>query len=45
MKTLREMVYEAPKAEIVVIDLQGILCVSGGEGNTEGFDMMNVNPF
>lgn len=47
MKTSRKMVYVTPKVEVVVIDLQGVLCVSGGEGETELFDMVdiNVDPF
>jgi len=46
MKTLGKMVYETPKAEVVVIDLQGVLCVSGGSGETDGdMTLEDVDPF
>ena len=30
MKAKRLKVYEAPKAEVIVIESQGVLCASGG---------------
>ena len=29
--------YESPKAEIIVIECQGVLCASGGGSQTSGF--------
>ena len=34
MKATRLKVYEAPKAEVIEIESQGILCVSGGEATS-----------
>ena len=46
MKTLGKMVYETPKAEVVVIDLQGVLCVSGAVAEDEDMNLENVDvPF
>ena len=40
--------YEAPQAEVIVIEMQGVLCASGGVstskgGGTEGMGMSNIN--
>ena len=38
--------YEAPKAEVIEIETQGILCASaegGTRGGTESMNMTNVN--
>lgn len=40
--------YEAPKAEIIEIESQGVLCMSGGQtstggGGTQGMGMTNIN--
>lgn len=46
MKTLGKMVYETPKAEVVVIDLQDVLCVSGGAGEApDDMILEEVDPF
>ena len=45
MKTIKNAVYEAPRAEIIEIECQGFLCASAGQGDTEGMDVINVNPF
>ena len=36
MKTAKLKVYEAPKAEIIEIESQGILCASAGAVTTTG---------
>ena len=38
-------IYEAPKAEIIEIETQGILCSSGGgtRGGTENMNLTNIN--
>ena len=49
MKTTKLKVYEAPKAEVIEIELQGILCASGGAsatyagGGTESMNLTDVN--
>lgn len=41
--------YEAPHAEVIEIESQGVLCVSGdsqtstGGGGTQGMGMTNIN--
>ena len=38
--------YEAPKAEVIVIETQGILCASaevGSRGGTESMNLTDVN--
>ena len=35
MKTAKLKVYEAPKAEVIVIESQGVLCASG-DASTSG---------
>ena len=40
--------YEAPQAELIVIEMQGVLCASGAYststgGGTEGMGMSNIN--
>ena len=40
--------YEAPKAEVIAIESQGVLCASGGAsystgGGTEGMGMTDIN--
>ena len=40
--------YEAPQAEIIEIESQGVLCASGtdtsiGGGGTQGMGMTNIN--
>ena len=46
MKTTNKR-YEAPKAEIIEIESQGILCASvdtsTGGGGTQGMGMTNIN--
>lgn len=37
MKASKLKVYEAPKAEVIEIESQGVLCVSGGGAQTPGF--------
>ncbi len=44
----KRQVYEAPRAEIIEIEPQGILCASGGaaayaDGGTESMTMTDVN--
>ena len=38
-------IYEAPKAVIIEVETQGILCssVHGTRGGTESMDMTNIN--
>jgi len=36
MKTAKQKVYEAPKAEIIAIESQGVLCASSGAATTTG---------
>jgi hypothetical protein len=45
MKRVKNTVYEAPRAEIIEIECQGFLCASGGQGGTEGMNLINVDPF
>ncbi len=33
--------YEAPKAEAIEIETQGVLCVSGGESSPGGYNITN----
>ena len=33
MKTAKLKVYEAPKAEVIAIEAQGVLCASGGDAS------------
>ncbi len=35
-------VYEAPKAEVIVMETQGILCASGEGGSRGGTESMNL---
>ena len=34
MKTTKQRFYEAPKAEVIVVETQGVLCASGGEATS-----------
>jgi len=47
MKNNKHQVYEAPQAEIIEIEPQGILCTSAdtsiGGGGTQGMGMTNIN--
>ncbi|MBR0175813.1 MAG: hypothetical protein IJQ11_00080 [Bacteroidales bacterium] len=46
MKATNQKVYEAPKAEIIEIETQGVFCASsagGSRGGTESMNMTNVN--
>lgn len=48
MKTTNRKRYEAPHVEVIEIEPQGILCVSGGAaayagGGTESMNLTNVN--
>ena len=43
MKTTKQMVYETPKAEIIEIESQGVLCASGGAATTTGGGTTNMN--
>ncbi len=36
MKTTKQKVYEAPKAEVIEIESQGVLCASGGGETSTG---------
>ena len=36
MKRTNQKAYESPKAEIIVIECQGVLCASGGGAPTSG---------
>ena len=43
---LERKVYEAPKAEVIVMETQSILCVSaegGTRGGTESMNLTDVN--
>ena len=45
-KSLKRQGYEAPKAEVIVLETQGILCASiegGTRGGTETMNMTEVN--
>lgn len=45
-ENLKRQGYEAPKAEIIEIETQGVLCASstgGSRGGTESMNMTNVN--
>ena len=45
-RSLKRQGYEAPQAEVIVIETQGILCASaegGSRGGTESMNMTNVN--
>lgn len=44
MKTIKNAVYEAPRAEIIEIEFQGFLCASAGQGDTEELNVTNINP-
>ena len=35
--------YESPKAEVIEIELQGVLCASGGDAATAGGGTQNMN--
>ena len=46
MKASKQKVYEAPMAEVIEIETQGVLCASstgGSRGGTESMNMTNVN--
>lgn len=44
MKTTKMKIYEAPKAEIIEIEIQGILCASAGAATTtSGGGTTNMN--
>ncbi len=46
MKTTKQKVYEAPKAEVIVIETQSVLCASadsGSRGGTESMNLTDVN--
>ena len=47
MKTIKNAVYEAPRAEIIELEFQGFLCASGGQGGTENLEVedITINPF
>ena len=34
-------VYEAPKAEVIEMEAQGVLCASGGETSQGGYNITN----
>lgn len=34
--------YEAPQAEVIVMETQGILCASAGDGTRGGTENMNL---
>ena len=36
MKTTNQKVYESPKAEVIEIEAQGVLCTSGGAATSPG---------
>ena len=36
MKTAKLKVYEAPKAEVIAVESQSVLCASGGASSTTG---------
>ena len=42
MKTINNKHYEAPKAELIAIEHQGVLCASGG-GNAPGAGITGMN--
>ena len=41
-KSLKRQSYEAPQAEIIVVETQGILCASAGDGTKGGTENMNL---
>jgi hypothetical protein len=41
-KCLKRQCYEAPKAEVIVMESQGVLCASGG-GEATGFGAGTTN--
>ena len=43
MKTTNRKHYEAPKAEIIAIESQGVLCASGGASYSTGGGTNNMN--
>lgn len=46
MKKTKLKVYEAPQAEVIVMETQGILCASaegGSRGGTESMNLTNVD--
>lgn len=43
MKASKQKVYEAPMAEVIVIESQGVLCVSGGVSTSKGGGTTNMN--
>ena len=46
MKASKQKVYEAPMAEVIVIESQGVLCASvadGSKGGTESMNLTDVN--
>ncbi len=46
MKKTKQKVYEAPQAEVIGVETQGILCASaegGSRGGTESMNLTNVD--
>ncbi len=43
MKQTNLKAYESPKAEIIEIEPQGVLCASGGDAATAGGGTQNMN--
>jgi hypothetical protein len=41
-RNLKRQVYEAPQAEVIVIETQGILCASAEDGSRGGTESMNL---
>ena len=42
MKATKQKGYAAPKAEIIVIESQGVLCASAADGSKGGTESMNL---
>ena len=43
MKASKQKFYEAPKAEVIEIESQGVLCASGGAAFSTGGGTTNMN--
>ena len=43
MKASKQKVYEAPKVEVIEIESQGVLCVSGGAAFSTGGGTTNMS--
>lgn len=41
-RSLKRQRYEAPKAEVIGMETQGVLCVSAEEGTRGGTENMNL---